>query len=284
MIGTLLKSTWAITPEMMTRIKAAYVAGGMIEIGAALPAPRVARKGGMAHIPIRGVMVKRMSILGALFGETSTVAIGEAFQAAFKDPTVQSILLHIDSPGGVTDGLAELGDMVFQARQAGGTKIVAQVDGMAASAAYYVASQAHEIYANRLDLVGSIGTRAEVIDTSKALEAAGVEVLSIDSGPLKSMGVDGVPVTDEHKAEIQRIVDTLYADFLNTVQRGRGMSALKLTPLADGGLFFAPEAKANGLIDGIRTVSETVLALTTRRQSGNRQRQSTALDRRPPAA
>ena len=229
-----------------------------------------------------GVMVKRTSILGMLFGgETSTEAIKAAIWAADSNPRVRSIVLVVDSPGGYTDGLAELGDAVWQARQRGATKIVAQVEGTAASAAYYVASQAHEIWANRLDMVGSIGTRASLIDVSKALEAAGVEVLSFDSGPYKSLGVDGVPATEEHKAEIQRIVDILYADFLTTVQRGREMSASALKPLADGRLFFAKEAKAYGLIDGIRSLSDTMRKLTSVQRNQNRQRQAQRLDKKP---
>ena len=97
-----------------------------------------------------------------------------------------------------------------------------------------------------------------MLDTSKLAEREGIEVLTFDSGWFKSAGAPGTPITDEMKAEFQRYVDVAYADFLKVVERGRGMSAADLKPLADGRLFYAPEAKANGLIDGIRTMAETI--------------------------
>lgn len=216
----------------------------------------VSMSDGIAVVQLRGPMVKEQSYLTEFFGFTSTAALTAAFNALAADATVNGILLAIDSPGGSVDGLSELGDAV--AKAASVKPVIAQVDGMAASAAYYVASQASQIYANRMDLIGSIGTILYFYDFSKAFEDAGIKPVVIDTGEFKGIGVPGKPVTESHVAYLKSLVDGYFADFLSTVKRGRQIGTKELKEVADGRVFFAEDAKASGLIDGIRSYADTL--------------------------
>ena len=81
--------------------------------------------------------------------------------------------------GGVL-GIADLADAIFDARNHKPT--VAQIDGIGASAAYHPATQASKIYAGRMDMVGSIGTRMHLYDFSVAFKKDGITPVVIDTG------------------------------------------------------------------------------------------------------
>lgn len=223
--------------------------------------PKFQRHGPIAIIHVSGPITKEPSFFSWLFGGASTQVIMAQLQDALGDETIHSIVLNIDSPGGSVDGLAELGDMLLKAREE--KPILAQTDGMAASAAYYIASQATSISSHRTDLVGSIGTRMVLFDTSKMFENEGIRTIPIDTGVHKSTGLAGVPITDEQIVPFQDIVDFFFEDFLKVIVRGRNMGESKLRALADGRVFVAPEALASGLIDQIATLQETVDAALT---------------------
>jgi len=225
---------------------------------------------GLGVIRIRGVLDKYWSAFLLAYDGSSLVAIRRAVEAAAADPQVKSILLAIDSPGGSMDGLPEVGDALFAARQV--KPVVAQVDGMAASAAYYLASQATRIVAHRMNLIGSIGVRIMLYDWHRLFENAGVEAVPIDTGEFKSAGAEGTEITENQRADFQRIVDVFFAEFLKTIERGRALRGEHLKAVADGRIFTGPEALEHGLIDGIQTFEETFAELqqparSTRRRS-----------------
>ena len=206
---------------------------------------------GVAVIELRGPMLRDGGRRA-----TSTARLTEAVRTAANDPRVRAIVLRVDSPGGSVDGLAELGDAVWQARQR--KMVVAQVEGQAASAAYYVASQATRVVAGRMDTVGSIGTFLYLLDWSQWFERAGVRPVLITTGTMKAIGAPGVEITAEQEQYLRDFVEQYFADFRRVVARGRGLSAERVEALADGRMFVAPEALRLGLIDAYATIDETM--------------------------
>lgn len=220
---------------------------------------RVATKGGksVAVVRLAGTMTKA----AGSFGGTSTVQARKDLRAAAADADVNGILLAIDSPGGAISGTADLAADVARARRK--KPVWAHIDDLGASAAYWVASQADQIFANSATaLVGSIGTYGSVTDLSGAAEKGGVKVRVFRSGPLKGAGaVPGDPLTDEQAAHLQRTVDETQKHFAAAVKAGRGMSAAQLEAVSSGGVWLAHEAKDLKLIDGIRPLETTLAAL-----------------------
>jgi len=214
---------------------------------------------GVEVVKIKGYMDKLAGFPLDAWGWASVSAARRVIDQAARDPEVSGIMMVIDSPGGSVDGLAELGDAVFAARKV--KPVIAQIDGMAASAAYYVASQATAIYSHRMDMIGSIGTYMLLYDMSKMAEQQGVEAVLIATGDYKGAGSPGTEITTEQRADFQRIVDAFFADFTAVVDRGRGAKINGLAGLADGRVFMAAEAQASGLIDGVQTFEETISSL-----------------------
>lgn len=234
------------------------------QVEAARPSARQSyfNAGGVAVMNLVGPMIPGVGAeIEQYFGVTDTKRLTRSVQEATADESVESILFRVNSPGGSVDGLDRLGDAVAAAVNV--KPVAAVVDGMAASAAYYTVAQAHTIYAGRRDLVGSIGTRLTVYDYSEAFQNAGIKPVVIDTGEYKSMGERGTPITDEHKAEFQRLVDGYFADFRDVVVRGRGMTAEGFEKIGDGRLFFADESRGLGLIDGISDVTNVLNSMQT---------------------
>jgi signal peptide peptidase SppA len=213
---------------------------------------------GVAVIEVRGVMIKGGS---EWWGECPTDRVGEAVRASMLDPEIFASMMLYDTPGGSVDGLAELADDIKAHAKV--KPIVAQVAGMCASAGYYEAACCQKIYAQRMDLVGSIGTRMMLYDWSKLFEKEGLKAIPIDTGEYKSAGAQGTEITKNHQAYFQSIVDVYFKDFFDVVTAGRAakMSPEQVKKASDGRVWIAHECLTMGLIDGIQTPPQTLAQL-----------------------
>lgn len=208
----------------------------------------------VAVVRVVGPLMKGQS----WFGGTSTVQTRRDIRAAAADASVSGILLAIDSPGGTVAGTADLAAEVKAARRK--KPLWAHIDDLGASAAYWVASQADQIFANQPTAeVGNIGTVGTVVDDSKAMEAKGVKVHVFSTGPLKRVGWG--PLSDEQAAYLQAQVDGAQTHFDAAVRSGRGLTADQMAEVRSGAIYPAARAKDLRLIDGIRPLEQTLSAL-----------------------
>lgn len=216
------------------------------EIKALASRPAYSAQGGVAVIPIRGVMVKSAFWLD----EVSTPAIAAAVRAATADQGVKTIVLLIDSPGGEVGGIADLADAVYAARSV--KTVIAQIEGQANSAAYWVASQASKVFLGRNDVAGSIGVYTWLISDAKSAEDMGIKVHPITTGEFKGAGaIPGQDMTEAQIADAQRVVDTFFESFKADVARGRGMSKAQVAAVATGQVWIGAEVVRLGLADKV---------------------------------
>lgn len=230
---------------------------------------------GVAVVGIDGPMQK----FDSKYGGCNTIRTRQAIRDAANDGDVQSILLHIDSPGGSVAGTMELADDVAAANEK--KPVNAYASDMCCSAAYWVASQARRIFANEMAMVGSIGTFAVVYDESKAAEMQGVKVHVVSSGPMKGQGQPGAPITPEYLGEIQSLVDDFNVRFLKAVGAGREMDKGKVEDIATGQVWIAQKAKQIGLIDQVASFDEVLSSLASpavARSTGRRAKAAVEID------
>lgn len=176
------------------------------------------------------------------------------------DPSVDGILLLIDSPGGTVAGTADAAAAVAEA--AAVKPVFAYVEDLAASAAYWIASQADTITANHATaMVGSIGTYLVVYDSSQAAKNAGIKAHLFTTGPLKGAGAPGTPITPEQAQHFQQMVEQTNQQFLLAIAKGRQLEAGYVETLATGATWLANEALSVGLIDQIAGLDQTVSQL-----------------------
>lgn len=214
---------------------------------------------GVQHMQIMGVMAPRMNLIMEFSGGTSTQQISAALDRAGQDPAVKSVVLEIDSPGGMVTGTEELRQAVR--RLAATKRVVAVARGMMASAAYYVGSGATEVIGTPSSSIGSIGVYMIHREVSKAAEAAGVKFRVFRAGDVKAAGNPYEALTPEFAASLQARIDAPYRQFVNSVSENRGVSVQTVEEqFGQGQVFLADEAASRGLIDRV-ALFEAVVAL-----------------------
>ncbi|HXT31367.1 MAG TPA: S49 family peptidase [Vicinamibacterales bacterium] len=228
----------------------------------------VRRAGAVAVIPIMGTIAHRASWLEGASGGTSTETIAAMLRAALEDPSVASIVLDVNSPGGSVSGVPELAAEIRAAREE--KKIVAIANASAASAAYWLASQASEFWVTPSGKVGSIGVFAAHEDISKALEQEGVNVTLVHAGKHKVEANPFGPLSEDARAAIQADVDAYYGMFTRDVAKGRGVSAAAVkSGFGEGRMVVADRAVAEKMADRVGTLDELLTKLVGRKQGNS---------------
>jgi signal peptide peptidase SppA len=194
-------------------------------------------------------------LFGTLDKETLVWA-REHIYAMAANEDLGAILLHIDSPGGNAAGTADLATAV--SRAASKKPVVAFCEDLCASAAYWIASQATTVIANRTAVIGSIGVFLVVADSSRFWEKVGVDWFVVKSGRFKGGTVEGAKLSAEVLQHLQERVDSLARVFIGDVARGRKMTVDRVREIADGRVFMGAAAQATGLIDKIATLEDVV--------------------------
>lgn len=211
-----------------------------------------ARGGGVAVIPVLDAISNRSHSFGS-----SAEEIGAALDAAVASNDVASILLDIDSPGGTVEGVPELADKVFAARDV--KPIVAIANGMMASAAYWIGAAASEVVITPSSSVGSIGVYTIHVDITKWLEQEGEKVTTMSFGKYKTELAPWVEISEEAEAFLQQRVDEIGVWFVKDVARFRGDTPANVrSGYGEGRVLSAKAAKAENLVDRIATFDETL--------------------------
>lgn len=230
--------------------------------------PAAGGAGAIGVVPVYGVIAHRT--FEASSGMTSTEAISAMFKRAIADPEVSDIVLDISSPGGGVEGVPELAAEIAQSKGRGTKRVVAIANNLAASAAYWIASQADELVVMPSGQVGSIGVFSLHEDWSGWLEKEGIKITALSAGERKLEGNPWEPLDTEAKAHFQAQVDEVYADFVKAVARGRGVSQAKVkNDFGQGRVFGADEALRRGMVDAVETFDQLVSRLATRKSRGS---------------
>jgi protease-4 len=166
-----------------------------------------------------------------------------------RDPGVKAIILHINSPGGGAAASQEIYHEVLRVRQQLHKPVIASVESVGASGAYYIASGCDKIYANPASVVGSIGVIMEWTNYGDLFRWAKLKAVNIHDGELKDAGDPTRDMTPKEQAYFQSLVDNMYGQFIRDVAAGRHTSPDKIQPLATGQVWTGEQALPLGLID-----------------------------------
>lgn len=270
---SVVEQPWAILPSTLMVIRevvARHLAGERLaadeieaRVGAGKPKPEGQPGGAVAVVPLWGVLVPHAGMMIDVSQEgTGLDAWLQGFRAAMADPEVGSILLHVDSPGGSV-GLVE--ETAAEVRAARAQKpIIAVADTLAASAAYYIASQADELYVTPSGMVGSIGVYTVHEDLSARLEQQGVKptVISAPEGGHKFEQNPFGPLSEDAQAHLQAQVNDAYDMFVSAVAKGRGVTrGVVEAQYGQGRTLNARAALAAGMVDGVASYDEVLRAM-----------------------
>lgn len=200
---------------------------------------------GVAIIPVEGVILRQQFWgFGAGLRE-----INAALSAALADPQAKAILFSLCSPGGQARGVKELADAIFAARAV--KPCAAWVDGLCASAAYWLAAATGRIYAGPSSEVGSIGVILRHMDKSGMNKNDGLTFTYITAGSHKAIGNPDSALSESDLAVLQARVDAIYEIFCCDVAQHMGLALENRLAWADGRDFLAGEAESLGLVTSL---------------------------------
>jgi ClpP class serine protease len=217
--------------------------------GQRIPGTGITMRGKTAVLNVVGPIMRRESLLTRYFNLTTLEDLSRDFAAIQGEDQdkIKNIVLVFDSPGGQATGIAEMAQMIRQSKK----PVTAYVDGMAASAAYWLASAASKIVVSKTAMLGSIGA----VMTVSLDRQDGIVRLVSGQSPLKRPD----PLTDDGREELQTRVDTLADVFVSDVAAYRQVSVeTVLEDFGRGGIRMGEEAVKLGMADEVSTFEELV--------------------------
>ncbi len=167
------------------------------------------------------------------------------------DNSIKAIVLHIDSPGGGAAASEEIYREVRRLRDEKHKRIVASIETVGASGAYYVASATNKIYANEASIVGSIGVIAEWYNYGDLIKWAKLKQITLKAGEFKDTGSPTRDMTPAEKVYMQGLIDDMHQQFIHNVATGRKVQDDQIKSIADGRVWTGRQAMGIKLIDQI---------------------------------
>lgn len=272
------ETPWAILPSKLDEILAFVelkVAGGDVpaeQVAALTARTRSAYSvaSSVAVVPLMGTLFPRANLMSEMSGGTSVTMFRAAFNQALNDDSVGAIVIEVDSPGGMVAGIPEMAEEIRAAR--GVKPIVAVANTIAASGAYWLASQADELVVTPSGQVGSIGVMMAHTDESEHWGSQGIKVNYIYTPQYKVEGNPYEPLSDEAREHYQGVVNELYGMFVSAVAKGRraGVETVR-SEFGEGRMVMAREAVRRGMADRVETMQQALARLSrTQKRVGAR--------------
>jgi protease-4 len=184
--------------------------------------------------------------------------IAENVRQLKDDPTVRSVVLRIESPGGSSMGA----DVMWRelALLAKKKPLIVSMGSVAASGGYYIAAPARTIYALPLTVTGSIGIFYGKADVSELLKKLGVNVEVRKTAPRADAESFFRPFSDEERVALRIKIQQFYDVFLDRVSLGRHMSKADVDAVGQGRVWTGQEALDHKLVDKMGGLREAMVA------------------------
>lgn len=265
-ISVMQRAPWAIVPETLTAVvdllrsepqDGKQTAAGLQALtGGAPGGGRASIRGAVAVLPLHGIITQHRSVFSELLGGTSTDGFGQEFMRVVRDPSVATVIIDVDSPGGSVYGLEELAGEIYAARRR--KRLIAIANSRMASGAYWIGTAAAELVVTPGGEVGSIGIVAAHTDVSEAKRMAGATPLC-SAGCYQAEAMPHQPSGDPARAAIQADVESWYASFISAVARHRGVRPADVRHgFAGGRVVRDDEVVRLGMADRVATLEDTI--------------------------
>jgi len=210
--------------------------------------------GNVALIPIEGEITGN----GVQSFTTSSISSKEIvgfIEDADDNPQIKVLLLEINSPGGSAVASDEIASAVKKAQK----PVVAYIREAGASGAYWIASAADHVIANRMSITGSIGVLSSYLEFSGLMQDYNVSYQRLVAGENKDLGTPFKKLTVQEQALLQKKLDKIHDFFIEEVAANRGLELSQVQKMATGEFFLGVEALELGLVDQLGGKEEAEL-------------------------
>ena len=214
-----IKILSAVVGFLITAMVFVFVGLIFINVMSLLLKDPVIFNGNTALIPVKGSISTTGSSDLWSKGSVKSESVVKWIHEAEKDDKIKAILLDIDSPGGTPVGSVEIAEAVRNAKK----PTVAVIHEMGTSGAYWVASAADTIFANRLSTIGSIGVRSSYLEFAGLMDGYNVTYRRLIAGEYKDIMSPYKKMTLDEQRKVQERLDRLHEIFINSVAQNRGL-------------------------------------------------------------
>ncbi len=195
-----------------------------------------------------GSKIAVVELDGVIFSPKQTVSQLKKFA---DDDSVKAIIIHVNSPGGGVAASEEIYREVKRIRDEKKKRIVASIETVGASGAYYVASATNKIYADKGSVVGSIGVIAEWVNYGELLKWAKLNAITMKAGEFKDTGSPTREMTPAEREYMQSLIDNMHTQFIQAVADGRHAKEADIRAIANGKVWTGEQAAELKLVDQI---------------------------------
>lgn len=214
---------------------------------------------GTAVLELKGAFVNAdlPPFIERLFGVRGYASMQRDFDALAQDPEVKRVILDVDSTGGATSGIYDTIQALESLRAA--KSVATYSSNFMCSAAYWIGSSVDMIGASPMCATANIGAMLIHTESSAAMQQRGVKATVIRSRPNKGLGTSAEPLSPEGRVELENHINFIHDKFVEQVSANRRISVETLeSGISDGSVFYAQDAKKNGLIDIVGSFDEFV--------------------------
>jgi protease-4 len=189
-------------------------------------------------VDLEGVILDPSTVVGQLkkFGE---------------DDSIKAIIIHVNSPGGGVAASEEIYREVKRLRDEKKKRIVAAIETVGASGAYYVSSASNKIFADKGSIVGSIGVIAQYVNYGELLRWAKLKDITLKAGEFKDTGSPTREMTPAEQAYLQSLIDNMHTQFIQAVADGRHAKPQDIRAIANGKVWTGEQALEMKMIDQV---------------------------------
>lgn len=200
-----------------------------------------------------GVGVGLVEVKGMILDSKETIRQLRYF---LKQDGVKSVVLRVDSPGGVVAPSQEIYEEVrkFAAKK----KIIVSMGSLAASGGYYISAPATMIFANPGTITASIGVILKLSNIEALMDKIGIKSYTLKTGKYKDSGSPLREFSTEDRAMLQSVIDNTHEQFIKAVAEGRKLPIDDVRRIADGRILSGEQAKGIKLVDRLGTLQDAI--------------------------
>ncbi|MCK4276308.1 MAG: signal peptide peptidase SppA [Phycisphaerae bacterium] len=192
-------------------------------------------------------------------GENPVSFFVEKLDKAAADANVRAVVVRINSPGGGVTASDIMHRRLVQLRTRRRIPVVAILQDVGASGAYYVACAADKIMAHPTSVTGSIGVMIQTLSLAGTMKMLGIEARAVTSGPRKDLASPLKPLDEKDAAILREMVEIYHQRFIDIVTKSRtALAAEQIKKLADGRVYTGDQAADNGLIDAVGYMDDAI--------------------------
>jgi protease-4 len=194
---------------------------------------------------------------GGADGEVGGDQIAYDLREIRGDKDVKAVVLRVNSPGGSAYA-SEVIQREMRNLLDKKIPVVVSMGTYAASGGYWISAYSDYIYAEPTTVTGSIGVFGLKLNLQGLTGNLGVNFDTVKTAPYADLDTMTRPWTPDEQKLAQKLVDSLYDQFISKVAEGRKLNPADVQEMAQGRVWSGIDAKSKGLVNEMGGLEDAI--------------------------